>query len=128
MKTYTSKILSIVAALALTFGVAQAPSQANTNASPAAPEVIDVVPAVGGVKVSWKPVTALPKVSHYIVSGGPGSCPIMVPASKTSAVMPVLSMTDVDVKVQAVNEYGLSASNFFGVPATPKSKASSNLK
>jgi 5'-nucleotidase len=52
----------------------------------------------------------------------------MVPASKTSAVMPVLSMTDVDVKVQAVNEYGLSASNFFGVPATPKSKASSNLK
>jgi 5'-nucleotidase len=108
--------------------VAQAPSQANTYASPAAPEVIDVVPAVGGVKVSWKPVTALPKVSHYIISGGPGSCPIMVPASKTSAVMPVLSMTDVDVKVQAVNEYGLSASNFFGVPATPKSKASSNLK
>jgi 5'-nucleotidase len=128
MKTYIRKILSIVAALALTLGVAQAPSQANTYASPAAPEVVDVVPAVGGVKVSWKPVTALPKVSHYIVSGGPGSCPIMVPASKTSAVMPVLSMTDVDVKVQAVNEYGLSASNFFGVPATPKSKASSNLK
>jgi 5'-nucleotidase len=128
MKTYIRKILSIVAALALTLGVAQAPSQANTHASPAAPEVIDVVPAVGGVKVSWKPVTALPKVSHYIISGGPGSCPIMVPASKTSAVMPVLSMTDVDVKVQAVNEYGLSASNFFGVPATPKSKASSNLK
>ena len=128
MKTISRKIISIVAALALTFGVAQAPSQANTYASPAAPEVIDVVPAVGGVKVSWKPVTALPKVSHYIISGGPGSCPIMVPASKTSAVMPVLSMTDVDVKVQAVNEYGLSASNFFGVPATPKSKASSNLK
>ena len=128
MKTISRKIVSIVAALALTFGVAQAPSQANTYASPAAPEVIDVVPAVGGVKVSWKPVTALPKVSHYIISGGPGSCPIMVPASKTSAVMPVLSMTDVDVKVQAVNEYGLSASNFFGVPATPKSKASSNLK
>ncbi len=128
MKTISRKIVSIVAALALTFGVAQAPSQANTYASPTAPEVIDVVPAVGGVKVSWKPVTALPKVSHYIISGGPGSCPIMVPASKTSAVMPVLSMTDVDVKVQAVNEYGLSASNFFGVPATPKSKASSNLK
>jgi 5'-nucleotidase len=128
MKTISRKIVSIVAALALTFGVAQAPSQANTYASPAAPEVIDLVPAVGGVKVSWKPVTALPKVSHYIVSGGPGSCPIMVPASKTSAVMPVLSMTDVDVKVQAVNEYGLSASDFFGVPATPKSKASSNLK
>jgi len=128
MKTISRKIISIVAALALTFGVAQAPSQANTYAAPAAPEVIDVVPAVGGVKVSWKPVTALPKVSHYIISGGPGSCPIMVPASKTSAVMPVLSMTDVDVKVQAVNEYGLSASNFFGVPATPKSRASSNLK
>ena len=128
MKTRSLKILTIVAALALTFGVAQAPSQANTFASPAAPEVLDVVPAVGGVKVSWKPVTALPKVSHYIISGGPGSCPIMVPASKTSAVMPVLSMTDVDVKVQAVIEYGLSASNFFGVPATPKSKASSNLK
>ena len=128
MKTISRKIISIVAALALTFGVAQAPSQANTYASPAAPEVIDVVPAVGGVKVSWKPVTALPKVSHYIISGGPGSCPIMVPASKTSAIMPVLSMTDVDVKVQAVNEYGLSASYFFGVLATPKSKASSNLK
>ena len=128
MKTISRKIIGIVAALALTFGVAQAPSQANTYASPAAPEVIDVVPAVGGVKVSWKPVTALPKVSHYIISGGPGSCPIMVPASKTSAVMPVLSITDVDVKVQAVNEYGLSTSDFFGVPATPKSKASSNLK
>ncbi len=128
MKTTSLKIISIVAALALTFGVAQAPSQANTYAAPAAPEVIDVVPAVGGVKVSWKPVTALPKVSHYIISGGPGSCPIMVPASKTSAIMPVLSMTDVDVKVQAVNEYGLSASYFFGVLATPKSKASSNLK
>ena len=128
MKTISRKIVSIVAALALTFGVAQAPSQANTYASPAAPEVIDVVPAVGGVKVSWKPVTALPKVSHYIISGGPGSCPIMVPASKTSAIMPVLSITDIDVKVQAVNEYGLSTSDFFGVPATPKSKASSNLK
>ncbi len=128
MKNKFVKILSIVSALALTFGVAQAPSQANTYASPTAPEVLDVVPAIGGVKVSWKPVTALPKVSHYIISGGPGTCPIMVPASKTSAVMPVLSMTDVDVKVQAVNEYGLSASNFFGVPATPKSKASSNLK
>jgi len=128
MKTISRKIVSIVAALALTFGVAQAPSQANTYASPAAPEVIDVVPAVGGVKVTWKPVTALPKVSHYIISGGPGSCPIMVPASKTSAIMPVLSITDIDVKVQAVNEYGLSTSDFFGVPATPKSKASSNLK
>ena len=128
MKIKSLKILSIVAALALTFGVAQAPSQANTYASPTAPEVLDVVPAVGGVKVSWKPVTALPKVSHYIISGGPGSCPIMVPASKTSAVMPVLSMTDVDVKVQAVNEYGLSPADFFGVPATPKSKASSTLK
>ena len=128
MKNKFVKILSIVAALALTFGVAQAPSQANTYASPTAPEVLDVVPAVGGVKVSWKPVTALPKVSHYIISGGPGSCPIMVPASKTSAIMPVLSMTDVDVKVQAVNEYGLSQSEFFGVPATPKSKAASTLK
>jgi 5'-nucleotidase len=128
MKIKTLKILSIVAALALTFGVAQAPSQANTYASPTAPVVLDVVPAVGGVKVSWKPVTALPKVSHYIISGGPGSCPIMVPASKTSAVMPVLSMTDVDVKVQAVNEYGLSPAEFFGVPATPKSKAASTLK
>jgi 5'-nucleotidase len=128
MKIKTLKILSIVAALALTFGVAQAPSQANTYASPTAPVVLDVVPAVGGVKVSWNPVTALPKVSHYIISGGPGSCPIMVPASKTSAVMPVLSMTDVDVKVQAVNEYGLSPAEFFGVPATPKSKAASTLK
>lgn len=128
MKIKTLKILSTVAALALTFGVAQAPSQANTYASPTAPVVLDVVPAVGGVKVSWNPVTALPKVSHYIISGGPGSCPIMVPASKTSAVMPVLSMTDVDVKVQAVNEYGLSPAEFFGVPATPKSKAASTLK
>jgi 5'-nucleotidase len=128
MKIKTLKILSIVAALALTFGVAQAPSQANTYASPTAPVVLDVVPAVGGVKVSWKPVIALPKVSHYIISGGPGSCPIMVPASKTSAVMPVLSMTDVDVKVQAVNEYGLSPAETFGVPATPKSKAASTLK
>ena len=128
MKINSAKLLSVVAALALTLGVAQAPSQANTYAAPTAPEVLDVIPAVGGVKVTWKSVQATPKVSHYIISGGQGSCPIMVPASKTSAVMPVLSMTDVDVTVQAVSEYGLSPAESFGALITPKSKASSTLK
>ena len=128
MKIKSSKLLSFAAALALTLGVAQAPSQANTYASPSAPEVLDVVPATGGVKVTWLPVKALPKVSHYIISAGPGSCPIMVPASKTSAVMPVLTMEDVDVTVQAVNEYGLSDAMSYGVPVAPKSKAASTIK
>lgn len=128
MKSLSVKVLSIASALALLLGVSQAPSQANSFASPSAPQILEVVPATGGVKVTWEPVTALPKVTHYIISGGQGSCPIMVPASKTSAVMPVLSTSEVDVTVQAANEYGLSPAESYGELVAPKSRASSQIK
>jgi len=118
---------SVVASALLVSGLSLS-AQGNTYAAPTEPEVVSAVPATGGVKVTWKKVTANPPVTHYIVSAGQGSCPITVPATQTSAVMPVLSMTDVDVVVQAASEYGLSVDRSYGVPVAPRSKASATIK
>lgn len=128
MKLNPKSILGSIAIASLLLAGSQLPAHSVDYAAPKSPEVVDVTPATGGVKVVWKAVEATPKVTHYIVSGGQGSCPIMVPANKSSAVLPVLSMTDVDVTVQAANEYGLSPEQSFGLLVAPKSKASSNLK
>jgi 5'-nucleotidase len=128
MKLKFRTFLGSVAASALLVSGLSLSAQGNTYAVPTEPEVVSAVPATGGVKVTWKKVTANPPVTHYIVSAGQGSCPITVPASQTSAVMPVLSMTDVDVVVQAANEYGLSADRSYGVPVAPRSKASASIK
>ena len=59
----------------------------------------------GGVRVSWDaPAVSSPPVSHYVVHDGQCSCPVRVPASATSAVMPVVAgQKRVRPQVQAVN-------------------------
>jgi hypothetical protein len=127
MKSLAKKLFGGFAALALTLVGLNAPAYSVDYAAPIAVVVQDVTPAKGGVFVTWDPVEGSPKVSHYIVSGGAGSCPIIVPGNKTSALLPVLSMKPVDVVVQAANEYGLSPYVAYGDPVAPKTKASSNL-
>jgi 2',3'-cyclic-nucleotide 2'-phosphodiesterase (5'-nucleotidase family) len=80
----------------------------ETYSIPTAPAKITVSQATGGLKVYWAGVEGKPAVTHYIVSGGAGSCPVIVPARSKSAFMPALSKAELVVSVQAVNEYGIS--------------------
>jgi 2',3'-cyclic-nucleotide 2'-phosphodiesterase (5'-nucleotidase family) len=80
-------------------------------AAPAAPTNVSSHPGSGGIVVRWNPVTATPPVTSYIVSAGPGSCPIVVPASTQNLVanLPVLAtQTTIQPYVQAVSNYGFS--------------------
>lgn len=84
---------------------------ANTYAAPGAPTITRAYVTDSGIRVRFTPVAATPAVTHYIVTGGQGSCPIVVPGSTLGSVrLPVLKdQTSVNVTVQAVNAYGLSA-------------------
>ena len=82
----------------------------NTYAAPDAPSFVDASASAKGLKVTWSPVTANPAVTNYVISGGPGTCSVTVPATATSAIVPVLAgTTSVTASVQAVNAYGYSA-------------------
>lgn len=62
--------------------------------------------------VKWTAsVTANPAITHYVVSAGSGSCPIIVPATNNRNVtMPVvIGQPGGTPVVQAVNAYGFSA-------------------
>lgn len=122
------KVIAVSAIAGIvSFGLVN-PVSASDYAAPDAPVVLDVVPAAGGLNVTWEKVTSNPKTTHYVVSGGPLTCPVIVPASKTSAFMPALSTNEVDVFVQAANAYGLSAPESFGTLVAAKSKASADIK
>lgn len=84
---------------------------ANTYAVPSAPTITGAYATDSGIRVRFTPVVANPAVTHYIVTGGPGSCPIVLPGSTLGSVrLPVLKdQTSVTVSVQAVNAYGFSA-------------------
>ena len=84
---------------------------ANTYAVPGAPTITRAYVTDSGIRVRFTPVVATPAVTHYIVTGGQGSCPIVVPGSTLGSVrLPVLKdQTSVNVTVQAVNAYGISA-------------------
>ncbi len=84
---------------------------ANTYAVPAAPTITRAYVTDSGIRVRFVPVTATPAVTHYVITGGQGSCPIIVPAATNGSVrLPVLKdQTSVTVSVQAVNAYGFSA-------------------
>ncbi len=82
---------------------------AETYSIPSAPASVSVSQAVGGLRVNWSGVEGAPSVTHYIVSAGQGSCPVIVGKDSRSALMPTLSTKSVTVQVQAVNEYGISA-------------------
>ena len=82
---------------------------AETYTIPTAPASISVSQAVGGLRVNWSGVEGAPSVTHYIISAGQGSCPVIVGKDSRSVLMPTLSTKSVTVQVQAVNEYGISA-------------------
>jgi 5'-nucleotidase len=88
-------------------------AQANTvYAKPEAPTNVTSYLSARGVLVKWTAsVTANPVVTHYVVSAGSGSCPIIVPATNNSLVtMPVVvGQPGGTPVVQAVNAYGFSA-------------------
>ena len=110
------RISSLVSALALTTSalvVLTSPqvTAADAYAVPAAPSIVRAYVTNKGIQVRFTPVTANPAVTNYVVSGGQGSCPVILPANTTGSVtLPVLEgQTSVAVTVQAVNAYGFSA-------------------
>lgn len=84
---------------------------ANTYAAPAAPKAVRATATPNGITVRFQTVTAQPAVTHYIVTGGAGTCPITVPATTRGSVTLPLTSSGIAVtpQVQAVNAYGISA-------------------
>ena len=86
-------------------------AQANTYSLPGAPTNVTSYFNSRGVVVKWTPATAVtPAITGYVVSAGPGSCPIFVSARSNSIVtMPVVEGQPAGTPVvQAVNAYGFS--------------------
>ena len=82
---------------------------APAYAKPAAPTEVTARTVPGGVRVSWAPVEASPPVTRYVIHAGPGSCPVVVPAGATSAVLPVVAgQSVITPQVEAINAYGFS--------------------
>jgi 5'-nucleotidase len=80
-------------------------------AKPDAPTNVISYLSSRGVQVKWTAsATANPAITHYVVSAGSGSCPIIVPATnRTRVTMPVVvGQPGGTPVVQAVNAYGFS--------------------
>lgn len=120
--------LSLLATIAIGTSTVSVPAFSADYAAPSAPSKVTVMQASGGLKVYWSQVSGSPKISHYIVSGGLNSCPVIVDGSKTSAVMPALSQSALTVTVQAVNEYGISVTKAADAAITPMSVTRLPLK
>jgi 5'-nucleotidase len=87
-------------------------AQANVvYAKPAAPTNVTSYLWKNGIMVKWTPAEATPAITHYVVSAGSGSCPVMIAANGRSFVtMPVvIGQPGGTPVVQAVNAYGFSA-------------------
>jgi 5'-nucleotidase len=104
-------IFAVVASLAVTMVTPIA--QANVvYSTPSAPTNVTSYLSARGVVVKWTPsATATPAITHYVVSAGSGSCPVLVPVTSNSLVtMPVVvGQPGGTPVVQAVNAYGFSA-------------------
>lgn len=135
MKFSTKKGVGVIA-LSATISLAafllspiSAANSTETYSVPESPVFVGASATNGGIKVSWEKVTANPPVTNYIVTAGPGSCPVMVGAKATSAVMPVLKgSNDFAPEVIAVNSYGMSAAASDGVSVTVKKFAAPAIK
>lgn len=104
-------IIVIVSSALLGSGiVTAAPTVPESFAAPASPESVSASIAGDGVRVNWNHGTsANPPVTYFVVHGGPGSCPVIVDARKSTVVVPVASDQKVFTPVvQAVNDYGFS--------------------
>lgn len=118
MRTSRRLLTGVTAVAALALGSsavatavpAGAPAAVPAAAVPDAPGGVSAVAVKDGVRVSWTPSAAAdPGVSGYVVTGGIGSCPVSVPATATSAVLPVMpGEGPVTAQVLAVNELGYS--------------------
>ena len=104
-------IFAVVASLAVTMVTPIA--QANVvYSTPSAPTNVTSYLSARGVVVKWTPsATVTPAITHYVVSAGSGSCPVLVPVTSNSLVtMPVVvGQPGGTPVVQAVNAYGFSA-------------------
>jgi len=86
-------------------------AQAVTYSLPNAPTSVTSYLGAKGVVVRWIPgETVEPGITGYVVSAGPGSCPIFVPARNNNVVtMPVVIGQPAGTPVvRAVNAYGFS--------------------
>ena len=86
-------------------------AQANVvYAKPSAPTNVTSYLWKNGIMVKWTPTEATPAITHYVISAGSGSCPVMVAANGRSYVtMPVVvGQPGGTPVVQAVNAYGFS--------------------
>ena len=103
-------IFAVAASLLVTMVTPLA--QANVvYSTPSAPTNVTSYLSTRGVVVKWTPsATVTPAITHYVVSAGAGSCPILVPATSNSVVtMPVVvGQPGGTPVVQAVNAYGFS--------------------
>jgi 5'-nucleotidase len=118
--------IAVVASAGISGAVA---NSAETFSAPVAPIFTSSAAAPGGIKVNWQKVTANPPVTNYIVTAGPGSCPVIVGANSTSAVLPVLNGSDdLAPEVHAVNAYGISEAGSDGVSITVKNFAPASIK
>jgi 2',3'-cyclic-nucleotide 2'-phosphodiesterase (5'-nucleotidase family) len=114
-KTHTLKKFfsfgSLALATTLLVSLVTPTAQANTYSLPGAPTNVTSYLNSRGVVVKWTPATTVtPAIAGYVVSAGPGSCPIFVPATNKSVVtMPVVEGQPAGTPVvQAVNAYGFS--------------------
>ena len=109
------RLSAVVSALALTTSalvVLTSPQvTANTYAVPAAPVIKKAYLVSNGVRVVFDKVTASPAVNAYVLSTGPGSCAITLPANTSGVVtLPIITgQTTATVSIRAVNAYGFSA-------------------
>ena len=114
MKTKTHKSLglgTIALVTSLLVSLLVPSAQANTYSLPNAPTNVTSHLSARGVVVEWTPATDVqPAVTGYVVSAGPGSCPIFVPAKNRNFItMPVVVGQPAGTPVvQAVNAYGFS--------------------
>jgi 5'-nucleotidase len=114
-KTLSSRTLfswgTLALATSLLVSLLVPTAQANTFSLPNAPTNVTSYLGSKGVVVRWTPGADVnPGITGYVVSAGPGSCPIFVPARNNNVVtMPIVIGQPAGTPVvQAVNAYGFS--------------------
>ena len=101
-----------VALAALAISTITPIASAETYSAPSAPTNVVATASATGIKVRWtKSPDVNPAITHYIISAGAGSCPVIARATNPSVVtLPVLAgQKTITPVVQAVNAYGISA-------------------
>ncbi|MEY2814683.1 MAG: hypothetical protein RJA96_408 [Actinomycetota bacterium] len=108
---FLRRIFIAIIATAIVLPTSAQVAQSATYTLPNAPLKVTSYLGSKGVVVRWTPAeNVLPAVTGYVVSAGPGSCPIFVSAkSNTVVTMPVVEGQPAGTPVvQAVNAYGFS--------------------